>query len=194
MKLLYIFIFIIFSSSVYAHERLAIDEFNYDEFGYIIKSNRDTVFGFFSLKNIFNSSKITLKLSDEKKVKIPAKEVSFVISGNNVFKNFNNFNFLGKIIDTNKTVKLFESYSYELTGAIGFPSQYILLNSYIIKPSNLSAEVIYERSLYKIRANYIEQLKQIFLYNKDVIKYLNSLGKISFDDIPSVIAQINTIL
>lgn len=194
MKLVYTFIFIVFTSYLFAHDRLAFDEFNYDEYGCVIKSNGDSVFGFFNVATIFNSSKITIKLYDEKKVKIPAKEVKFIICGNNVFKTFNNFSFLGKIIDTIKTVKIYEAYSRELKGPSGYAPQYLFINSYIIKPGNLSAEVIYEkRSIKNGWTNYNEQLKQIFLSNREVIKYLNSLDKISFDDIPSVIAQINTL-
>lgn len=194
VKLIYTSIFIILSYSIFAHDRLAFDEFNYDEYGCVIKSNGDSVFGFFNVATIFNSSKIIIKLYDEKKVKIPAKEVKFIISGNNVFKNFNDFSFLGKIIDTNKTIKLYEAYSRELKGPVGYAPQYLFINSYIIKPGKLSAEVIYEkRSIKNGWTNYNEQLKQIFLSNREVIKYMNSLDKISFDDIPSVIAQINTL-
>ena len=198
MKLVYTVIFITISSCIFAHDRLAIDEFNYDDYGYVIKKNGDSIFGFFNLSTILNSSKIILKIPDQKQIKIPAKEVTYIVSGSFVFKNFNTFDFLGRIIDTTGTVKIHEAYSHKINsfaGVDGPKGSYTTLRySYIIKPPNSTSEVIYEKPFNAIKINnYNEQLKQIFLSDRVVIKYLKSLDKISFDDIPSVIGQINTL-
>lgn len=114
--------------------------------------------------------------------------------------------YFGQILDTTLTLKFYKGYNCSFNGAGGFYSTggiYVgggggtsFIESYIVSIDGNEAvnfaRSINDLSIFEID-NYKKKLLKAFGDNDKIVTYLNKFKKVRFDDIPSVVAFINSV-
>ncbi|MDB5228797.1 MAG: hypothetical protein JWN78_2990 [Bacteroidota bacterium] len=209
MRNLLFIIFLISFKISNAHDHLTYDYFATPRFGFVLKTNNDTLVGTVQIfDNYFKETlkteyipvaslrnKIIFKTDRQEEIKINFSEIKQVVEGKKSFAFYEGD--IWRIIDTPRIVRVYEGYKKQYFNLVTNPNpggagtsvlSRDLRYSYVVRLGKTNPVNFYEDGI-----GYKKKFKLLFSYKENVMDYLNTIGDIKFDDIPSVIDHINSL-
>lgn len=187
---------------------LAENDFNDLKSGYIVYSNNDTLFGNLQIMKGAHKSNVFIETQSEGNKKVYIEKLRLIVYGTESYKIFlidsnkGEQLYYAKITDTIQPVKLYPSYTWiEKEGASSGspifnagPIKTVLKYAYLIQIKNNEPTAIPKKNNPSGEMNsYKKTLLQVFSKNKLVTTFLQTKSNISFEEIPEMIALINSL-